>query len=99
MSVKFLLIATVCLLAIIQEGSGQSNRFIVLVAGYTRPNTTPNTVRCAGTVITQSHVLSSAVCADVDEPTALVILIHTHIIVDEKETNSVGESRSLMNKK
>lgn len=75
MAVNFLVFLAVCLLVLLQEGHGQSNKFIVSIAEYTPPSLTPSTFRCAATVITPSHVLSTAVCADVQSPFALSIVI------------------------
>lgn len=75
MTVNFLVFLAVCLLGLFQEGHGQSNKFIINIAEYTPPSLTPSIFRCAATVITPSHVLSTAVCADVQSPLALSTVV------------------------
>lgn len=65
--------------------NAHSYRFLVDVADYTPSHALlvqqrhPVRVRCIGTVISTKHVLTTAECATVDEPLAIVILIRADI--------------------
>lgn len=56
-------------LALIQQSSGQTDRFIVDVVSFTPPNHSPRILRCSGTVITPQHILTTASCASVSDST------------------------------
>lgn len=86
-----LTLLSILLLAFTQKFS--SARFIVYVAHYTPPNLNTALPRCAGTIISPSHILSTASCVMVDAQTAVAVLVRTEnedYLVNSKRVNVIA---------
>lgn len=92
MNIKSFLISAIAILALIYRVDCQlTNRFLVDIAHFTSGNISTAVVQCAGTVISQRHVITTATCVNVQLPTAVAIRFESYTVVQGVNRNFTGD--------
>lgn len=75
----------IAFLAFIHNGSGQEleSRFIVLLGHFTQPFLNETVIHCAGTLISEQHILTTASCVIVESPTEIAVNVKSMTLVPE----------------
>lgn len=82
LKITFLIIA---FSALIYKSCGQAleSRFIVLIGHFRQPFLNETVIHCAGTLISQQHILTTASCVIVESPTEIAVNVKAVTLIPE----------------
>lgn len=82
LKVSYIIIA---FLALTHSSCGQSldSRFIVLLGHFTQPFLNETVIHCAGTLVSQQHILTTASCVIVEAPVEVAVNLRETTLVPE----------------